>query len=151
MVSAQRLLKVAAALSDGATKLHAQLRHLEPADRDAILDLVAEQVTEIVTLWADLVRSVVSGDDASAGAPSSSATSAGADTQGSRGPTPFDAQRQQRGGGDHPARVTTAEAAAAPAPQAVPEPGRASPERRRCAVRSGTNNDPPTSPYGLRA
>ena len=43
--SAQRLLKVATALSDGATKLHAQLRHLEPADRDAILDLVTEQVS----------------------------------------------------------------------------------------------------------
>ena len=70
VVSAQRLLKVATALSDGATKLHAQLRHLEPADRDAILDLVAEQVTEIVTLWADLVRGVVSTGDASPPAPS---------------------------------------------------------------------------------
>jgi diguanylate cyclase (GGDEF)-like protein len=128
VVSAQRLLKVAAALSDGATKLHAQLRHLEPAERDAILDLVAEQVTEIVTLWADLVRSVVSGDDASSGVPSSSATAAAADTKASRTPTPFDAQRQQRGGGDHPARVTTAEPIAAPAPQAVPEPVRGSPE-----------------------
>ena len=41
VVSAQRLLKVATALSDGATKLHAQLRHLDPAERDAILDTVA--------------------------------------------------------------------------------------------------------------
>ena len=54
VVPAQRLLKVATALSEGAEKLHAQLRHLEPDERDAILDLVAEQVTEIVTLWADL-------------------------------------------------------------------------------------------------
>jgi diguanylate cyclase (GGDEF)-like protein len=126
VVSAQRLLKVAAALSDGATRLHAQLRHLEPAERDAILDLVAEQVTEIVTLWADLVRGVVSSDDAPSTASSSSASSsamtAGAETEGSRSPTPFDAQRQQRGAGDHPARVPT------PDPARVPDPVRQSPE-----------------------
>src|SRR5580658_6041339 len=119
VVSAQRLLKVATALSDGATKLHAQLRHLEPAERDAILDLVAEQVTEIVTLWADLVRGVVSTDEASpTDAP------AAAEKAGPRASTSFAAQRQNHGAGDHPARVTTPEPVAAPAttPKAVPEP-----------------------------
>jgi diguanylate cyclase (GGDEF)-like protein len=128
VVSAQRLLKVAAALSDGAARLHAQLRHLEPAERDAILDLVAEQVTEIVTLWADLVRGVVSSGDAPSDASSSSASSsamtAGEETEGSRIPTPFDAQRQQRGDGDHPARVPTPDPVQAPAPvRPAPEPG----------------------------
>ena len=128
VVSAQRLLKVAAALSDGATRLHAQLRHLEPAERDAILDLVAEQVTEIVTLWADLVRGAVSSGDAPSTASSSSASSsaitAGAETDSSRRPTPFDAQRQQPGAGDHPARVPTPDPVQAPAPvRQSPEPG----------------------------
>ena len=59
VVPAHRLLDVASALSDGATKLHAELRDLEPARRDALLALVADQVTEIVRLWADLVRGVV--------------------------------------------------------------------------------------------
>ncbi len=63
VVPAQRLLEVASALSDGATKLHSQLRHLEPSERDALLDLVADQVTVILTLWADLVRGVVSSDE----------------------------------------------------------------------------------------
>ena len=133
VVSAQRLLKVAAALSDGATRLHAQLRHLEPAERDAILDLVAEQVTEIVTLWADLVRGAVSSGDAPSTASSSSASSsaitAGAETDSSRSPTPFDAQRQQRGAGGHPARVPTPDPVQAPAPvRQSPEPVRQSPE-----------------------
>ncbi len=132
VVSAQRLLKVAAALSDGATRLHAQLRHLEPAERDAILDLVAEQVTEIVTLWADLVRGVVSSDDAPSTASSSSASSsamtAEAETEGSRSPTPFDSQRQQGGAGNHPARVPTPDPVRAPEPLRASEPVRQSPE-----------------------
>ena len=126
VVSAQRLLKVATALSDGATKLHAQLRHLEPADRDAILDLVGEQVTEIVTLWADLVRGVVSTGDA---AP---ATPVDPPRASPRDPSPFAAQRQSRGAGDHPARVsapeTTLAAAPASVPKVVPEPEPTPPE-----------------------
>jgi diguanylate cyclase (GGDEF)-like protein len=125
VVSAQRLLKVATALSDGATKLHAQLRHLEPADRDAILDLVGEQVTEIVTLWADLVRGVVSTSDAAPAAPVDPPRAT------PRDPSPFAAQRQSRGAGDHPARVSAPETAlaAAPAsvPKVVPEPAPAEP------------------------
>jgi len=60
VVPAHRLLEVAGALSDGAARLHDRLRHLEPAQRDAVVDLVADQVTEIVKLWADMVRGVVS-------------------------------------------------------------------------------------------
>ncbi len=115
VVSAQRLLKVATALSDGATKLHAQLRHLEPADRDAILDLVTEQVSEIVTLWADLVRGVVSTGDASSATPVEGHEASPRDT------SPFAAQRQSRGAGDHPARVSTPEAVLASAPASVPK------------------------------
>lgn len=122
VVSAQRLLKVATALSDGATKLHAQLRHLEPAQRDAILDAVAEQVTEIVTLWADLVRGVVSTDDAPAADPPTPA-----EATGPRAASPFEAHRQHRGAGDHPARLTSTvpgpAVASAPEPVASAEPG----------------------------
>ena len=143
MVSAQRLLKVATALSDGATKLHAQLRHLEPAERDAILDLVAEQVTEIVTLWADLVRGVVS-----------DRRRAPADLHARprrRDPEPrgHDAvrRRSDKSGarGDHPARVPTSDArrhraagrppspcGPSPSPSARPAPRRR--RRRRCAI-----------------
>jgi diguanylate cyclase (GGDEF)-like protein len=111
VVPAQRLLKVASALSDGATKLHEQLRHLDPSDRDAILDLVADQVTEIVNLWADLVRGVVSPDDAAS--PDSPAT---AEASGPRSATPFAAHRQTSTAGDHPARLPVAEPAREPAP-----------------------------------
>ena len=135
VVSAQRLLKVATALSDGATKLHAQLRHLEPAERDAILDSVAEQVTEIVALWADLVRGVVSTDD--------DAPAAGAERLGSRRPTPLAAQRQGASGGDHPARVPTSDPVQPPAPQIVPEPVRLSSEPSAAAPAS--SSPPPAS------
>jgi hypothetical protein len=63
VVPAHRLLDVAAALSDGASRMHARLRHLDPRDRDEVLELVASQVSEIVGLWTDLVRDVVSTDD----------------------------------------------------------------------------------------
>jgi diguanylate cyclase (GGDEF)-like protein len=57
------LLEAAGALSDGATALHSQLRHLEPSERDAVVQLVTDQVIEIFKLWADLVRGVVDSDD----------------------------------------------------------------------------------------
>ncbi len=128
VVSAQRLLKVATALSDGATKLHAQLRHLEPAQRDAILDLVTEQVTEIVTLWADLVRGVVSTDDAPGADPPTRA-----EATGPRATSPFEAHRQGRGAGDHPARLTST--VAAPAVQSTPEPVPSTPPGQQPASR----------------
>jgi diguanylate cyclase (GGDEF)-like protein len=102
VVPAQRLLKVAAALSDGATRLHEQLRRLEPAERDAVLELVTDQVTEIVNLWSDLVRGVVSPDDA---APAD--TAADETMSDPRGATPFTTKRQHHSGGDHPARLPT--------------------------------------------
>jgi diguanylate cyclase (GGDEF)-like protein len=133
VVSAQRLLKVATALSDGATKLHEQLRHLEPAERDAILDLVAEQVTEIVSLWADLVRTVVSTDDASA----SDADDPGDDgeTVGPRGATTLTEARPSRGAGDHPARVPTPEPVRATPLKAEPEQTRPMAEPAPTALR----------------
>jgi diguanylate cyclase (GGDEF)-like protein len=117
VVSAQRLLKVASALSEGATKLHEQLRHLEPAEREAILDLVSEQVQEIITLWADLVRGVVS--TKAAPAPASSPAPV---AEPDRGATPFAAQRQNRGAGDHPARVSSPEVEHEPDPAPGPAP-----------------------------
>lgn len=59
VVPANQLLEVAGALTDGATRLHAQLRHLHPEDRDAVLDIVAGQLSDIVTLWTGLVRGIV--------------------------------------------------------------------------------------------
>ena len=41
--------------------MHAHLRDLDPADRDAILDLMAGQLSSMVSLWTDLVRGAVSG------------------------------------------------------------------------------------------
>lgn len=64
VVPANRLLDVASALSDGASRMHAHLRRLDPRDRDEVLDLIASQMSEIVALWADLVRDVVSTDEA---------------------------------------------------------------------------------------
>jgi diguanylate cyclase (GGDEF)-like protein len=101
VVPAQRLLDVASALSDGATALHARLRHLEPSERDAILDEVADQVTVILRLWADLVRGVVSSDDSD-------------DVGAHDRPTSRDLERdlerdaeatRGRAAGDHPARL----------------------------------------------
>ena len=59
VVPADQLLDVAAALSAGATRLHDQLRHLRPEDRNAVLDAVADQLSEIVSLFTSLVRGVV--------------------------------------------------------------------------------------------
>jgi diguanylate cyclase (GGDEF)-like protein len=59
VVPGQKLLDVASALSDGATLMHGRLRRLDPDERDAILDLMAGQLTTIVSLWTDLVRGVV--------------------------------------------------------------------------------------------
>jgi diguanylate cyclase (GGDEF)-like protein len=63
VVPAHRLLEVGAALSDGASRVHARLRHLDPRDRDEVLEIVTSQVAEIVALWADLVRDVVTRAD----------------------------------------------------------------------------------------
>jgi len=59
VVPGHRLLDLASALSEGATAMHARLRHLEPEDREAILDLLAGQMSTMVSLWTDLVREVV--------------------------------------------------------------------------------------------
>jgi diguanylate cyclase (GGDEF)-like protein len=116
VVPAQRLLKVAAALSDGASKLHEQLRNLDARERDAILELVADQVTEIVGLWADLVRGVVSSDDTPA-----SDGPASREVPDPRPAGSFAAHRQIGAAGDHPARVpTTGHGRESPGPTPVP-------------------------------
>ncbi len=63
VVPAHRLLEAARALSDGAGVLHARLGHLEPTERRAVVELVTDQVTEIVKMWADLVLGVVDTGD----------------------------------------------------------------------------------------
>lgn len=62
VVPANRLLEVAGVLSEGASRLHEQLRHLPPAERQALLDVVVAQVGDIVHAWSELVRAVVSVD-----------------------------------------------------------------------------------------
>jgi diguanylate cyclase (GGDEF)-like protein len=69
VVPAQRLLDMASALSEGAAQMHDRLRHLDPDDREAILGLVAAQMNTVVTMWADLVRGVVSSGPAGTEAP----------------------------------------------------------------------------------
>jgi diguanylate cyclase (GGDEF)-like protein len=116
------LLDVASALSDGAAKLHAELRDLEPGRREALLALVADQVTEMVRLWADLVRGVVSADEPLPAEP-------GASTAGSgpRPTAPFARPRPSHDEVDHPARLSVRDLAREqerePARQALGEPG----------------------------
>ena len=62
VVPADRLLEVAGALSQGAARLHEELRHLPPEQRDALLEIVLDQVGDIVAAWSSLVRAVVSVD-----------------------------------------------------------------------------------------
>ncbi|MDE3086030.1 MAG: diguanylate cyclase [Acidobacteriota bacterium] len=62
VVPADRLLEVAGALSQGAARLHEELRHLPPEQRDALLEIVLDQVGDIVAAWSALVRAVVSVD-----------------------------------------------------------------------------------------
>ena len=108
VVPAHRLLEVAGALSDGASALHAQLRPLSPAERRAVVELVTDQVTEIVKLWAELVRGVVDADDDDSRDPPTAGRVSG--TAVVRGPTDEDAR-------SHPAVVRDADAqAAAPQP-----------------------------------
>ena len=59
VVRSHRLLDVASALSDGASLMRARLRHLDPGERDALLDLITDQLSGIVSIWADLVRETV--------------------------------------------------------------------------------------------
>ncbi len=138
VVPAQRLLKVATALSEGATKLHAQLRHLEPAERDALLELVADQVTEIVSLWADLVRGVVSSDDAAAADPRPQS-----DQLRRRSATPVPSERPTRPDDDHPARLSTPEPEPARRPlrELGREPVTSSPAPRLEAADTGRDSD----------
>ncbi|HZU78641.1 MAG TPA: GGDEF domain-containing protein [Acidimicrobiales bacterium] len=56
---ADRLLQVAAALSEGAARLHSSLARLDPEERAAVLELVTAQVSTVVSLYGDLVHSVV--------------------------------------------------------------------------------------------
>jgi diguanylate cyclase (GGDEF)-like protein len=63
VVPANRLLEVAGVLSDGAARLHDQLRDLPPAERRALLEVVVSQVGDIVQAWSELVRAVVSVGD----------------------------------------------------------------------------------------
>ena len=92
------------------------------------MDLVTEQVAEIVTLWADMVRGVVS-TTATPGAEAPAGTApSGPRAAASGGP-----QRDDKDAGDHPARLTPSAQAptrtrppegvrSAPAPAPVPQP-----------------------------
>jgi diguanylate cyclase (GGDEF)-like protein len=108
VVPAHRLLEAAGALSDGATALHARLRHLEPSERHAVVDLVTEQVTEIVKLWAELVRGVVDAADRGATAGTGPARPGPVTSVGAAAP-----EADTR---SHPARLTEGDAPAAPQP-----------------------------------
>jgi diguanylate cyclase (GGDEF)-like protein len=124
VVPAERLLEVAGALSDGAARLHEQLRHLEPAVRDAVVDLVAEHVTEIVKLWSDMVRGVVvTGDDTPRGTDNFDDSD---DVEPER-PRYVTSSRPVHADADHPARITAFAAgpASAPTPEVHRQPAEA--------------------------
>jgi diguanylate cyclase (GGDEF)-like protein len=67
VVRSHRLLDVASTLSDGASLVQARLRHLDPAERDAILDLITDQLNGIVSVWSELIRDAVADPDVVAG------------------------------------------------------------------------------------
>jgi diguanylate cyclase (GGDEF)-like protein len=67
VVPAHRLLEVAQLLTDGAARLHSELRGLPPDRRQAVLDAVAGQVGDILRAWSQLVQAVVSVEAAPAG------------------------------------------------------------------------------------
>jgi len=123
VVPAHRLLEAAGALSEGATALHAQLRHLDPHERDAIVQLVTDQVIEVFKLWADLVKGVVdSGDFDRATA---------AVERWPVGPTPITPERE-REATLHPAHVGTPETDdAAPPPLFRREPAEVASDAER--------------------
>jgi len=105
VVPANRLLEVAGVLSDGAARLHDQLRHLPPAERRALLEVVVGQVGDIVQAWSELVRAVIS-----VGEPAEPPH-----------PTEFgDAQRERLG--DRPARSNVSEAGPVISPLRPAEP-----------------------------
>jgi diguanylate cyclase (GGDEF)-like protein len=64
VVPGDRLLETASAMVDGAAALYAHLRHLEPDQRHAVLDLVADQMHELIRSWTALVRDMVPGHEA---------------------------------------------------------------------------------------
>ncbi|HUY23202.1 MAG TPA: GGDEF domain-containing protein [Acidimicrobiales bacterium] len=119
VVPAHRLLEVASALSDGATRLHERLRHLEPEEREAVIDLVADQVTEIVTLWSDMVRGVVS---AGGGAGNRGTVNDDDERSAPGRPTFMGSHRSDRTVDDHPARIPAYEGDGAPQPVRAPSP-----------------------------
>lgn len=55
-VPAHRVLDLASALSKGAIEMSVRLQHLEPDAREAVLDLVADQLSTLVHVWVDLAR-----------------------------------------------------------------------------------------------
>lgn len=130
IVPAQRLLEVAAALSDGAARMHAQLRDLDPARRDALLTLMTDQIATMVGLWTELVRGVVSVESTAAGAAGAATGVLGRSER--RGPVPngWDA--------DHPAH-------------AEPQPVQAGPRPPLAEARSARPEPQPVPPEPLQA
>jgi diguanylate cyclase (GGDEF)-like protein len=91
VVPANRLLEVAQLLSDGAARLHAELRDLPPERRHAVLDAVMAQVGDVVRAWSELVQAVVSveGVGPSASAPSATSPEEEFDHRSQRRPRPI--------------------------------------------------------------
>jgi diguanylate cyclase (GGDEF)-like protein len=116
VVPAPRLLEAAGALSDGAMRLHAQLSHLEPAERDAVLELLEDQMGQIVRLWMDLVRQMVPAPTPSS-TPLRSAPRIAPSARPSPSPAPITAHRRSRVGSNHPARLPMAVATRDTRPQ----------------------------------
>ena len=115
VVPADRLLEVAGALSQGAARLHEELRHLPSEQRDALLEIVLDQVGDIVAAWSSLVRAVVS-------------------VEGDRPPVPRPAPP--------PARRAAPAGAAPPASHAPPPPAEPPAAVPGDALRTG-NGGPP--------
>jgi diguanylate cyclase (GGDEF)-like protein len=69
VVPADKLLEAAGALAQGASAMHAHMRRLSSSERDELLGLFADQLSEIVQLWMAMVRGVVTSGDTAPAAP----------------------------------------------------------------------------------
>jgi diguanylate cyclase (GGDEF)-like protein len=141
VVPADRLLDTAGSLAEGAAALHAQLRHLDPAQRDAVLDVVADHLHALVRSWTELVRAMV---------PRQGAIHAGGGSGADAAPDAVSLPGEQERrpvSVHHPARVQRLDDDTAGAPRDAAHGAPPSPPR--AAVRSlpPPDDDPPSVPH----
>ncbi len=124
VVPANRLLEVAGLLSEGAARLHAQLRDLPPARRQAVLEAVVGQMGDMVRAWSQLVQAVVSVEVAASRAEAEHSTNGDeAPFLRYRRPGPVSAPSPSSAPSplDEPSPLHEASPSGAPSPESIPK------------------------------